>query len=140
VCVVSYFAILNFDSFCLLHATDLTVLFFIKKLNVLYMSITGTFKVALIIVLSVIFFDETIGTVNAIGITITMLAFSADSYLTYLEKMEATDIEREPLLSSPQQQHQHSRHGEQTQRTGVTLNSREPIDSDRDSVDNDLKT
>lgn len=66
---------------------NLTVLFFIKALSALYMSVTGTVKVVVIIVLSIVFFDEHVSVLNAVGIFVALAAFGYNSYLTYVEKL-----------------------------------------------------
>ena len=81
--------------------------FFIKVLSALYLSITGTVKVVLIIILSIVLFREgsDISAVNAVGIIIALCAFGYNSYLTYEEKIEKDeavktrdDSEKEPLV------------------------------------------
>merc|ERR1711871_263629 len=65
---------------------NLTTMTFIKTLSAIYLSVTGTAKVALVIMLSVLFFGDTVTPVNAIGTGIALSAFGFNSYLTYLEK------------------------------------------------------
>eukprot|EP00300_Choanocystis_sp_HF-7_P036125 c512_g1_i1.p1 GENE.c512_g1_i1~~c512_g1_i1.p1 ORF type:complete len:356 (-),score=81.41 c512_g1_i1:299-1366(-) len=86
---------------------NLTALFFIQILSAIYMSVTGTVKVVLIIVLSIIFFNEHVSFVNALGIFVALFAFGYHSYLTYMEKANkapksppAEDSEKEPLVKS----------------------------------------
>lgn len=66
---------------------NLTTLTFIKTLSAIYMSVTGTAKVALVIFLSVMFFGDHISPINALGVIIALVAFGFNSYLTYQEKM-----------------------------------------------------
>ncbi len=64
--------------------------FFIESLSVLYISVTGTVKVVLVVLMSIIVFNDAIdlSLLNAFGIALALLAFGYNSYLTYTEKVE----------------------------------------------------
>lgn len=66
---------------------NLTTLTFIKTLSAIYLSVTGTAKVALVIFLSVMFFGDHVSPTNACGVIIALIAFGFNSYLTYQEKV-----------------------------------------------------
>merc|ERR1712048_609769 len=71
---------------CIAVAYNLVTLMFIRTLSALYLSITGTTKVAIIIVLSVIFFGDELSPLNGMGTLVALIAFGYNSYLTYMEK------------------------------------------------------
>jgi len=67
-------------------AFNFVQLTFIKALSAIYLSVTGTAKVALVVFLSVVLFGEHVGPLNLLGIVIALGAFGVNSHLTYLEK------------------------------------------------------